>query len=374
MSISTEITRIIKSKTAIKNAIKEKGVEVLDSDKIDTYANKISSISGDSITINEYNPEIDEWGWSDFCGIYHNIETLPDDISFKTFEGAFYNMSSLKKLPKINMSKIDIMRNSFYYCKSIESIKGIDTSEVENFESAFVGCEKLKEIEIDTSNGKKMGSAFARCKALTSMSNINLLKATAISAIFANCSSILEASIDAPLATEASNIFYGCTNLKKITKFNIPLAERSSSCFENCSNLEEINNITFGNINSLYSMFKNCSSLEEIPEINCSNVNGLDHFVDGCSNLTNLGPLTNLGQAYGTGYNTAHNVSKKLDLSTCPLLTHDSLVAIFNGLYDLNLATTFYTQDIVLGSTNYAKLTAEEIEIATNKGWTVLEG
>jgi hypothetical protein len=50
---------------------------------------------------------------------------------------------------------------------------------------------------------------------------------------------------------------------------------------------------------------------------------------------------------------------------------------VINNLYDLNLTYdvanggTLYTQKLTLGSTNLAKLTADEIAIATSKGWTV---
>ena len=40
-----------------------------------------------------------------------------------------------------------------------------------------------------------------------------------------------------------------------------------------------------------------------------------------------------------------------------------------NDLYDIASAGV-QPQKLVLGSTNLAKLTAEEIAIATNKGWT----
>ena len=56
---------------------------------------------------------------------------------------------------------------------------------------------------------------------------------------------------------------------------------------------------------------------------------------------------------------------------------------VINKIYDLNITYgvydeegnpgtgTLYTQDLILGETNLAKLTPEEIAIATNKGWTV---
>ena len=51
-------------------------------------------------------------------------------------------------------------------------------------------------------------------------------------------------------------------------------------------------------------------------------------------------------------------------------LTHDSLMSVINNVYDI-ASLGVKTQQIVVGSTNLAKLTAEEIAIATAKGWTV---
>ena len=46
---------------------------------------------------------------------------------------------------------------------------------------------------------------------------------------------------------------------------------------------------------------------------------------------------------------------------------------IINNLYDLNVTygSSSYKQTLNLGTTNKAKLTADEIAIATNKGWNV---
>ena len=43
---------------------------------------------------------------------------------------------------------------------------------------------------------------------------------------------------------------------------------------------------------------------------------------------------------------------------------------VINNLYDLT-ANGLSGQTLTLGSTNMAKLTADEIAIATNKGWTI---
>lgn len=49
----------------------------------------------------------------------------------------------------------------------------------------------------------------------------------------------------------------------------------------------------------------------------------------------------------------------------CKLLSHDSMISLFNAIADGTTGT------IELGETNLAKLTEEEIAIATEKGWTV---
>lgn len=117
------------------------------------------------------------------------------------------------------------------------------------------------------------------------------------------------------------------------------------------------------------NMFNYCSYLTTVPELDLSNVTNLTQTFRYCIALTTLGGFKNLGQAYLISM-AANYSDYKLDLSTCSSLTHYSLMNVINGLYDIATAGC-NTQQLVLGSTNLAKLTAEEIAIATNKGWTV---
>jgi surface protein len=67
-----------------------------------------------------------------------------------------------------------------------------------------------------------------------------------------------------------------------------------------------------------------------------------------------------------TDFKAPKNISAAISFSSCPNLTHDSLMSIIN-----NLATVTSTKKLTLGATNLAKLTNEEKAIATNKGWTL---
>ena len=123
------------------------------------------------------------------------------------------------------------------------------------------------------------------------------------------------------------------------------------------------------NVTTMYSMFQYCPNLVTVPKLNASKVVVIANMFGNCNNLTNLGGLENLGQAYDTT-KSANYSTYKLDLSTSKKLTHDSLMNVINNLYDIK-SKGCNPQSLVLGSTNLAKLTSEEIAIATEKGWNV---
>lgn len=130
-----------------------------------------------------------------------------------------------------------------------------------------------------------------------------------------------------------------------------------------------IANADWSQVTNVATMFSSCAYLTTVPELSLSGATNLKQMFRYCIALTTLGGFKNLGQAYSTS-ESANYSDYKLDLSTCSSLTHDSLMNVINKLYDI-ATKGCNTQQLVLGSTNLAKLTAEEIAIATNKGWSV---
>ena len=130
-----------------------------------------------------------------------------------------------------------------------------------------------------------------------------------------------------------------------------------------------IANADWSNVTDAAGMFNLCSNLTTVPELDLSSATNLTQMFKYCIALTTLGGFKNLGQAYLTSESSNYS-EYKLDLSSCTQLTHDSLMNVINKLYDI-AAKGCNTQQLVLGSTNLAKLSAEEIAIATNKGWSV---
>ena len=143
---------------------------------------------------------------------------------------------------------------------------------------------------------------------------------------------------------------------------------------------------------SFQNMLGGCSSLKEFDishweEINVNNVNGfmngagIETFDLSCINLksANLGysmPNTPTTLVNATFYKTFSpsdlantNPFTSFSLAQFTKLSKESLLSFLNCLVDITSSGKSYT--IPLGSANLAKLSSDEIKIATDKGWSV---
>lgn len=199
---------------------------------------------------------------------------------------------------------------------------------------------------IDTSNVTTMSNMFRDCTKLISIPPIDTSKVVYMSSMFFECYSLTTIpSIDTSSVTSMTQMFYNCTSLTTIPQLDT------------------------SNVTAMDFMFGWCHSLTTIPQLDLSKVTNVASMFITCLALTTLGGFQNLGMAYSTNQNA--NYSRyTLNLSNSTKLTHDSLMNVLNNLYDI-ATKGCNAQQLILGSTNLAKLTAEEIAIATNKGWTV---
>ena len=175
-----------------------------------------------------------------------------------------------------------------------------------------------------------------------------------------------------------------------------------NGCFEGCSKLKTLimptltpNKVKTSNGNnymSFQSMLQGCSSLKEFDishweEINVNGVyrfmagSGIETFNLSCINLKadHLGysmPPTQTTLVNATFYKTFLpnklsdiNPFQNFTLAPFTQLSKESLLSFLNCLADITSSGKSYT--IPLGSVNLAKLSSDEIKIATDKGWSV---
>ena len=241
--------------------------------------------------------------------------------------------------------------SSYYYSKLFENIKKIPLLEIEgtSCQDMFRGCKLLTSIPLlDTSNVTNMGRMFLGCQKLTTIPQLDTSKVTTMSNMFNSCS--------------------GITTIPLLDTSNVTTM---SSMFSSCRSLTNIPQLNTSNVTTVYGMFGYCDALISLPLLNFSNVIDIRYLFDSTSSgtLTILGGFQNLGQAYLTTQSANYN-NYKLDLIAKYNLTHDSLMNVINNLYDI-ASKGVKTQQLLLGSTNISKLSAEQLAIGTSKGWSI---
>lgn len=267
MAIVDKLDYLLETKNQIKEAIKEKGVEVEDNISFRNYANKIRQLEKVSNCITENTINNME---NIFLKIF---KSLPKDIGFF--------------LSKVNMTSTINM---------------------------FSDCVNLIELDLSGFN----------------TSNV----------------------------TQMNNMFYNCSNLVEInlSSFDTTNVTHMSSMFKNCPNLIELNLSSFdtSRVTDMTQMFYGCENLVTVNGIlNCDKTSNTNSFISGCINLETI---------YIKNFNTPRNNN----FSDCVKLSHESLV-----YWIINLKPSSTVKTITFGSVNLAKLTEEEIAVATEKNWTL---
>lgn len=169
--------------------------------------------------------------------------------------------------------------------------------------------------------------------------------------------------------TNASRLFYQYPLEELPDLLETDKITNMEGMFGSSKLIKTIPNINTSNVTYMSEMFYGCFELETLQKLNCSNVERINGVVNNCNKLQNIGGFENLGQAYKTTM-AANYYYYKLDLSTNNELTHESLMNVINNLYDIKTKGC-NPQSLVLGSTNLAKLSSEEVAIGTSKGWNI---
>ena len=283
----------------------------------------------------------------------------------------FSNYYSMIAIPLLNTASVTNISSMFNYCYSLKTIPLLDTSNATNMSNMFNYCHSLTSIPLlDTSKAINMSYMFNRCYSLKTIPSLNTASVTNMSNMFNSCYSLTAIPLlDTSNVTNITGMFQNCYSLITIPLLDTSKATNMNNIFNCCYSLKIIPLLDTSNVTNIYNMFYYCRSLKTIPLLDTSSVNYIRDTFRSCDSLENIDGLYNLGKAYSTS-NSANYSYYTLDLTYCPNLTHDSLMNVINNLYDI-ATKGCNSQSLKLGSTNIAKLTEDEITIATNKGWTV---
>ena len=156
-----------------------------------------------------------------------------------------------------------------------------------------------------------------------------------------------------------SNMFYACSSLTTIPQLDTSNGTNFGAMFNGCSALTSILQLSTSNGTNFNGMFSVCTALTTISLLNMSSMSGTS-CINMFYNCTALENVTFEGTIPVRGNITV--------FSTCPNLTVESLMSFINALTNMSDTATY---TITIGSTNLAKLTEEQIQIATDKRITL---
>lgn len=182
-----------------------------------------------------------------------------------------------------------------------------------------------------------------------------------------NTSNVIEASyVFADCFEEEKHIGEGCTapylDLSKATSISGMFAYEHASGANRYSLLKAIPLYNVTSVTALSNLFKGCGNLESIPALNFSSIpetstafvhSGSNGWIVGCYALKEINIL---------------DIHYNFQISESTQFTREALVHIIGNLRDM---TGSSAKTLTMGSTNLAKLTEDDIAVATDKNWTV---
>ena len=189
-----------------------------------------------------------------------------------------------------------------------------------------------------------------------------------LSEMFYACSKLVSINTedwDVSNVTTMEDMFTWCLSLTTLdlSNWNVSKVKDMFKMFFHCEKLTEldVNGWDIGNVTNMGQMFSECKSLTDLDlsSWDIGNVTEMTDMLYNCTSLTNLQAPKNISAPMGFGMKFMGS-----EMGYPTKLTHESLMSIIN-----NLATVTETKTMNIGSKNLAKLSEEDIAIATNKNW-----
>ena len=268
---------------------------------------------------------------SEYPALVEKIETAADELA-PIYEIVFdiktQGMTSFLELFK------------GYKGEDLTEVRKLDTSKVKNFNSVFLSCSEITELDLsawDVSSATNMERMFRETSKLTKL-DVSTWK------IPETVNSIIY-------------MFYKCglNNTDCLKNWDVSKITNMNYMFGYCENLQTADLSTWdvSSATSMNNMFTSCKKLEslDLSSWDVGNVIKFDSFCSFCSALEELKAPKNIKASIYFDYSN---------------LNYESLMSIIN-----NLAPVETTQTLTIGSVLLKKLSAEDIAIATQKGWTV---
>ena len=162
------------------------------------------------------------------------------------------------------------------------------------------------------------------------------------------------------------------TQKVEFKNFDTSSMTNMSHMFQYCKYLTQLDLSKFNtaSVTNMAYMFDNCPGLKslDISSIDASSVDSTLFMFYDCTSLTSIIGTHTLEEVQAGTVKAMRGLKYSINFSYSSNLERASILALFNGLADLTGKTK---ETISLHVTAKARLTAEDIKIATDKNWNV---
>lgn len=301
--------------------------------------------------INPVTPIHPHYGIEEMMWKYGYGQYIPDLLDMIIKSGQItdqYKEEGSGNIPTSMTDKVLFLPENFPAKTSYQNLYGILNMKYVPYNNnmiIFNNNVELREINVDTSSWVSLNQGFRNCYFLTKINEGNIV----------DCSGIT-------VNGNISNTFYGCSSLEEVSLINIP--ERAIDCsslFSLAPNIipDKIKKITFSpkiKVTRIALGFNGRYSLQTIVgELDFSECepNQQNNPFNGCTSLIEV-------------RFTPESIKQNLSFTQSSQLSDESIQSILDGLANVSTIRT-----LSLNSAVYAKLTEEQKQSATDKGWTI---
>lgn len=302
--------------------------------------------------INPVTPIHPHYGIEEMMWKYGYGQYIPDLLDMIVQSGQItdqYKEEGSGNIPSSISENVLFLPENFPAKTSYQNLYGILSMKYVPYNdnmTIFNNDVEIRELNVDTSSWRTLNNAFRNCYFLTKINEGNIV----------DCSGIIEGNI-------LRYAFYGCSCIEEINFINMPdFAVSVDSMFSLAPNIipDKLKKISFSpklNALNVTLLFNGRGSLEEIiGELDLSKItsaNVQNNPFNGCTSLVEV-------------RFTKESIKYNLSFTQSSQLSDESIQSILDGL-----ANVTGTRTLTFHSAVYAKLTEEQKQSATDKGWTI---
>lgn len=302
--------------------------------------------------INPVTPIHPHYGIEEMMWKYGYGQYIPDLLDMIVTSGQItdqYKEKGNNQIPPSLSDKVLFLPENFPEKTSYQNLYGILSMKYVPYNdnmTIFNNNVEIRELNVDTSAWRTFNRAFGYNIFLYKINEGNII----------DCSGLTQSG-------NFTNSFYGCSCIEELNFINLPdYAIAADGMFSLAPNIipDKLKTVSFSpkfKLSNATVLFNGRISLEEvIGDLDFSGITEVNAQNDPFNRCTSLAEIRF----------TKESIKYKLSFKQSSQLSDESIQSILDGL-----ATVSSTQTLAFNSAVYAKLTEEQKQSATDKGWTI---